>query len=374
MANPFSNILSAFGNKNKSVIGIDIGSSAIKVVQLRKQGARAILETYGELALGPYAKTEIGQATNLPQDKIIEALKDILKESNTTTKDSALSIAAGASLLSFIKMPDVGEKELQTMIPIEARKYIPVPISEVSLDWWVIPKEESTVSEFESPEAPKVQEDKSVEVLLVVIHNETINRMKEIATGASLDLSFFEIEIFSSMRSVVEQSLDSVMVFDMGAGSTKLYIIERGVLLSAHTINRGSQEITLSLSRSLGLSMTDAEKYKRLTGISADVKDKNATDITTLTLDYIFSETNRVIFNYQKKYNKNVSRVILTGGGSLLKGFLELARERFETEVVLGDPFSKCVAPAFLENTLRGAGPEFAVAIGLALRKLQETN
>jgi Tfp pilus assembly PilM family ATPase len=102
------------------------------------------------------------------------------------------------------------------------------------------------------------------------------------------------------------------------------------------------------------------------------MKDKNATDIITLTLDYIFSETNRVIFNYQKKYGKNVSRVTLIGGGSLLRGFLELARERFETEVVLGDPFNKCVAPAFLETTLRGAGPEFAVAIGLALRELQE--
>ena len=372
MANPFSTFLSGFGKKGGSVLGIDIGSSAIKIVQLRKQGSRAILETYGELALGPYAKAEIGQATNLPPDKIIEALKDILKESNTTTKNSAISIAAGASLLSFIKMPSVGEKELQSMIPIEARKYIPVPISEVALDWWIIPKEDSVVSDFETPETPKVPEEKGVEVLLVVIHNETISRTKEIALGASLDLSFFEIEIFSSMRSVVEQSLDSIMIFDMGAGSTKLYVIDRGILRSAHTINRGSQEITLALSRSLGISIMDAERYKRTTGISADEKNKNATDITTLTLDYIFSETNRVIFNYQKKYNKNVSRVVLIGGGALLKGFLELARERFETEVVLGDPFSKCVAPAFLEQTLRGAGPEFAVAIGLALRQLQD--
>ncbi len=372
MTNPFSSFLSSFGKKGGSVLGIDIGSSAIKIVQLKKQGSRAVLETYGELALGPYAKAEIGQATNLTQDKIIEALKDILKEANTTTKDSSIGIAAGASLLSFIKMPDVGEKELQTMIPIEARKYIPVPISEVSLDYWIIPKEDSAVSDFETPDAPKSPEDKTVEVLLVVIHNETIARVKEIAAGAELNMAFFEIEIFSSMRSIVEQSLDSVMVFDMGAGSTKLYIIERGILRSAHTINRGSQEITLSLSRSLGLSIADAEKYKRDVGISQDVKNKNSTDIITLTLDYIFSETNRVIFNYQKKYNKNVSQVILTGGGSLLQGFLELARERFETEVVLGDPFSKCVAPAFLEPTLRGAGPEFAVAIGLALRELQE--
>ncbi len=372
MANPFSSFFNAFGKKNGSVIGIDIGSSAIKIVQLKKQGARAVLETYGELALGPYAKVEIGQATSLPQDKIIDALKDILKESNTTTKNSALGVAAGASLLSFIKMPDVGEKELQTMVPIEARKYIPVPISEVSLDWFIIPKEEQTVSDFETPDAPKVAEDKSIEVLLVVIHNETVQRVKEIANGAMLDLAFFEIEIFSSMRSVVEQSLDPVMVFDMGAGSTKLYIIERGVLRSAHTINRGSQEITLGLSRSLGLPVAEAEKYKRTVGISKNEKDKNATDTITLTLDYIFSETNRVIFNYQKKSGKNISRVILIGGGSLFVGFLELARERFETEVVLGDPFFKMRGPGIPRRIpLKNAGPEFAVAIGLALRELQ---
>jgi len=372
MANPFSSFLSSFGKKGGSVLGIDIGSSAIKVVQLRKQGARAVLETYGELALGPYAKSEIGQATNLASDKILDALKDILKESNTTTKNAAIGIAAGASLLSFIKMPNVGDKELQTMIPIEARKYIPVPISEVSLDWWVIPKDESSVSDFETPDPAKPPEEKGIDVLLVVIHNETIARTKEIAQGAALNLDFFEIEIFSSMRSVVEQSLDSVMIFDMGAGSTKLYIIERGILRSSHSINRGSQEITLALSRSLGISVADAERYKRETGISQDEKNKNSSDIITLTLDYIFSETNHVIFNYQKKYEKNVSQVILIGGGSLLRGFLELARERFETEVILGNPFDKCVAPAFLEQTLRGAGPEFAVAIGLALRELQE--
>ena len=183
MTNPFSSFLSSFGKKGGSVLGIDIGSSAIKIVQLKKQGARAVLETYGELALGPYASAEIGQATNMTQDKIIEALKDILKESNTTTKVSSIGIAAGASLLSFIKMPDVGEKELQKMIPIEARKYIPVPFSEVSLDYWVIPKEDSAVSDFETPDAPKVPEDKTVEVLLVVIHNETIARVKEIAAG-----------------------------------------------------------------------------------------------------------------------------------------------------------------------------------------------
>jgi type IV pilus assembly protein PilM len=363
-----------FKSGGQSVLGIDIGSSSIKVVQLKKKGGKAVLETYGELALGPYAGIEIGRATNLPPEKIAEALKDLIKEANVTTNFAGISIAAASSLLSFIRMPDMDPKQLSTMIPIEARKYIPVPITEVALDWWIMPKEESSFSDFEKPPAPgEAQKDKGVDVLLVVIHNDVLSRMNQISQTVGLNSSFFEIEVFSSMRSVVEQGLEAVIIFDMGAASTKLYIIERGVLRSAHTVNRGSQEITLSLARSLGTSIGDAEHLKRTVGLSSAPEHKNIKDIVSLNLDYVFSETNRVIANFEKKYNKNISKVILTGGGSLLKGFLDLSRTKFETEVVQGDPFSKTEAPAFLEPILRTAGPEFAVAIGIALRKLQES-
>ena len=371
MANPFSFLSNIFSKPAPSVLGIDIGSSSIKVVQLKKKVGKAVLETYGELALGPYAGVEIGRATNLSQNKIIEALIDVLKEANITSNMAGLSIPASASLLSFIKMPAVDQKQLATMIPIEARKYIPVPISEVMLDWSIVPKSEESFSDFDKPNS-NTAKDNSIEVLIAVIHNDVINRFNNIVQGAHLNGNFFEIEVFSSMRSVVDQSLDAQMVFDMGAGSTKLHIIERGVLRSSHTVNRGSQELTLAISRSLTMSVGDAEHIKRTVGISKDVENRNINDILTLNLDYIFTETNRVIYNYQKKYNKSISRVILTGGGCLLKGFLELARVKFQTEVVLGDPFAKIEAPAFLEPVLKNAGPEFAVAIGLALKQLQD--
>lgn len=364
--------------QSQSVLGVDIGSSSIKVVQLRKKGGKAVLETYGELALGPYAGTEIGRATNLPNDKLVEALRDLIKESNVTTKSAGIAISSAASLLSFIRMPEMDQKQLAAMIPIEARKYIPVPITEVALDWWVMPKEERSFSEFEKPAASAAPgaatpPDKGIDVLLVVIHNDVLNKLNQISGGAALETTFYEIEVFSSMRSVVDQSLESVMIFDMGAGTTKLNVIERGILRSSHTINRGSQEITLALSRSLGVSVGDAEHIKRTIGLSPDPDNKAVKEIVTLNLDYIFSETNRVIGSYERKYNKSISKVILTGGGTLLKGFLDLARTRFQTEVVAGDPFAKTEAPAFLEPVLRTAGPEFAVAIGIALRKLQET-
>jgi cell division ATPase FtsA len=191
-------------------------------------------------------------------------------------------------------------------------------------------------------------------------------------TKSELDAGFFEIEIFSTMRSVLDQEITPVLVVDMGATSTKLYIVEKGILRASHMINRGSQNITNELSKSLGISLEDAEYLKREKGIDGEINGVKIRDIVTITLNYIFSEANQILLAYQKKYNKNISKVMLVGGGSALKGIAEVAKTSFQTEVVAGDPFGKVVAPAFLEKVLRDTGPEFAVAVGVALRRLQE--
>ena len=142
----FSNILSAFSKKSPSVLGIDIGSSAIKIVQIRKKHGRAVLETYGELALGPYAGVEIGRATSLPNEKLVEALKDIMRESKTTTGLAGVALPLSSSLISFISVPSVSEKQMSEVVTLEARKYIPVPMNEVMVDFSLIRKTESRFS------------------------------------------------------------------------------------------------------------------------------------------------------------------------------------------------------------------------------------
>jgi type IV pilus assembly protein PilM len=186
MANFFSKL---FGHKSTSVVGVDIGSSSIKVVQLAKKGGQAILETYGELALGPYGGTEVGRATNLPPEKISEALVDVIRESKTTSTSAGLAIPFSSSLITAIDMPASAQKQFAQMIPIEARKYIPVPISEVALDWWVIPKP-TTKPEFGN-EPKKTDPQEKLDVLLVAIHNETLSRFQTIISQASLTTSFF---------------------------------------------------------------------------------------------------------------------------------------------------------------------------------------
>jgi len=374
MTNILDFIKSAFkSDQNKSVLGIDIGPSSIKIVQLKKRKGRAILETYGELSLGPYAGVEIGRSTNLDTEKLAQAVVDVLRESNVTTNKCGISIPMGSSLVSFIKLPKVEEKQLAQMIPLEARKYIPVPISEVSLDYLVIPRNESIASEYQNSE--EKPEEKTIDVLLVVIHNDAMVRNKEITKIANLETAFSEIEIFGSMRSVLETGTAPQMIIDFGSGSTKIYIIERGILRTSHMISRGSQDITLAISKSLGISVDEAEKMKRDRGLlKKEGEQMDINEITSLTLDYIFSEISRVLLNYQKKNERNVSKVFLTGGGVLLKGLKEKAESSFSVPVVLADPFSKVEYPAFLESVLKQAGPSFAVALGLALRRLQDIN
>ena len=136
MENPFKKVFgNLFKKTESSAIGVDIGPSSIKIVQLKKQGGKAVLETYGALSLGPYAGIEVGRATRLPPQKIAEAITDLIREANITTKQSGMSIPMSSSLVTVIQVPNVDQKELAQMIPIEARKYIPISISEVTLDW-----------------------------------------------------------------------------------------------------------------------------------------------------------------------------------------------------------------------------------------------
>lgn len=351
-----------FGKKGGSVLGVDIGSSSIKVVQLKKENGVAILETYGELSLGPYDNVAIGRATSLPAEKLAEAVKDLVRESEVTTTNAGFSIPFASSLLTFIELPTLPQKQLNKMIPIEARKYIPVPINEVMLDWFVIPNNEDS--------AKGEEEKKTTAVLLVAIHNEVLTNYNTIVEQSGLTTDFFEIEIFSTIRSVLSQNNTPAMIVDIGAATTKVYIVEFGIVRVSHIINRGSQDVTHGIAKAMNMSSAKAEELKRSEGLGESTHDVRR--IALLTLDYIFSEANRVLLNYQRKNNKNVGKVVLTGGGSVMKGIRDLAQKHLETEVRLGNPFEKVSTPAFLEDVLREAGSEFAVAVGLALRKLQD--
>lgn len=363
----FSKIGLDLWKNEQSILGIDIGSSAIKVVQLTKKKEIGVLETYGEIALGKYGGQHVGQAVKLTDEKVVEALKDIIRESGAKIKNVSVSIPLKSSFVTAIDLP-VGEKNLQEIIEIEARRYVPVAISEVHLDWWVIPKDTEVEQESEDGKAQNIKE--TTRILLVATHKDVVSRYRDIISKAGLEVKAFEIEIFSMIRACVGRVTHSVMVMDLGASSTKMVIVDHGIIRMSHSLNRGSQDLTLALSRSLSIDFDRAEETKREIGLSQLPEHREMVSVMEPQLDYIISEADTMIKDYQKKYNRPVSRVILTGGGALLGGLVEFSVKRFNIEVGLANPFSKVEYPAFLEEVLKKVGPSFSTSLGLAIREL----
>lgn len=344
----------------ESVLGVDIGTSSIKIVQVKQVKGSAVLETYGEIALGPYANAEVGQSVNPPIEKISEALTDVLRESNAVSKTGGFAVPLSGALINVITLPTKDKNDLASMVPIEARKYIPVPVGEVTLDWFVIPEEEAHFLAAQNVE----KNENSTDVLLVAIHNQVLEKLQAITELTSLTPQFFEVEPFSMGRASYEHTTMPTMVIDLGASSSRVYIVEFGIIDTAYTVNRGGQDLTLALAKSKGLTFTEAEAQKRDKGVAGS-------EAGAASLDFIFSEARRIFLSYQRKEGKPVSQIVLVGGGAALKGISEIASKYFDARVITGSPFDKLATPAFIGDVLKGAGPSFASAVGLALRALQ---
>jgi type IV pilus assembly protein PilM len=285
-------------------------------------------------------------------------------------------------MLKVIEFPQGKAQDINQMVPIEARKYIPVPITEVSLDWWVIPNKELPEAEDGAESAGTTPVTPKIEALIVAVHNGTIKKFQDIAALAELDAHTYEVETFSAIRALLSRDIATTVIIDIGAATTKLSIIDYGIVKVSHTINRGSQDITVALSTSLGISFEQAEQLKRRDGLEAPqgavvgIQSQSTQETSTVAssvLEYIFYESDRVIADFQKRYSRLAKKIILIGGGALLRGLLPVAKKKFNTEVLLGESFKNVEAPAFLADVLREAGPEFSMAIGLALRELESS-
>jgi type IV pilus assembly protein PilM len=364
---------SIFGAKKDDIaVGIDIGTSSIKVVQLKKENGRAVLDTYGALALGQYDGNNgaVGQVTNLEPEILAKALTDVLAETHITSKNVVLGLPSISCIIFILQLPaEIEERDLGTVVPNEAKKFIPVPITDVSLDWYIIPRRED--SGVESRVLAESGGEAKMSVLVVATLNETLVKYTTLMQKAGLPMDALEIEVFSHIRSVLTRELFPVMIIDIGASKTKLSIVEHGVVETFRLVNKGSQDMTLAIAHSLELAFDKAEAIKKEYGLVVSPEHPHVPDLLKVHLADIFQETNATILAYEKRYNKNVGKIIFTGGGAMTKGLLEYAKQSFAAELIIADPFSKVDSPVFLGGVLKTTGPEFSVAVGLALKQLQ---
>lgn len=362
MAADLKNVFS-FLKKNtpalpQKVVGIDFGSSSVKVVEIELQNQVLTLSTYGELQLGPYVEMGMGSIAKLSLQKRTEALVDIMRESNITAKSAVLALPLADSFVTIMSLTAEDGEDISSRVPVEARKYIPVPLSDVALEWSEIPRDEKIAS-------------KSREVLLAAIQNDALADDKLLLDAIQMVSQPSEIELFSTLRSVTAETDVSVAVIDLGALMCKLYVSQDGFLRRIHRVRAGGSQITEGLSKLLQLSFEEAEDIKR----NYKPNSPHASEIKKLmsvTFDRALQEFKRVISQHELRTGTAVSRIVLTGGAASSYDFASYASYIFDRPVEIGNPFNKVAYPAFMEDTLLELSPVFATALGAALRSFEQ--
>ena len=340
-------------------IGLDIGTASIKVVQLRREKEKIILDTYGEIALGPYAGLLAGQVVHLGEEKTIEAIKDLLKEAKITARETVVAIDPSAAYVSLVKVPKVEDAELRTMIPLEARKYIPVPLIDVQVDWWHIP---TTIN--------IAAEERMTNIVLAAVTNETLTAYDRIVQKLELKNVEYEIHGYSLLRSAAPGTQGMVLYVDIGAQYTTLSLVHQRTVLDMHVISRGSQDSTVQLSKALSVPIDTAEETKRTFGYLGDQSNPYIKDVMQLSSYPLFGEVARLSLMFERKYNQNIEGIILSGGGARVPGVIEVYGQTVHIAGRVITPFEQIEVPAFLHDMIERVGPTYAVAIGCALKKL----
>jgi len=206
-------------------------------------------------------------------------------------------------------------------------------------------------------------------ILISAVYNETLESFDTLSLMTGLKKEVLEIEAFSAMRGAGFIQSPVYMVCDIGASLTKVSVVAGQFIWLAHTINKGSQEITLNLSKNLGVTVEEAEILKREEGLLT--KNEDVKSIINLVFSNVFLEIKRVSSLFEERYKQKPEALILAGGGSLMKGLAEIMKNELSIEVLHADPFSRMAILDVLKPVLKEVGPEFTVASGVALRALE---
>lgn len=345
-------------NTDRSV-GIDVGSSAIKVVELHQTEHALTLSTYGELQVGPYSNQPAGAAIKLDHEKSVEALVDVFRESGITADQSVFSVPLASSFLTTLSIQAETE-EVAKRIPVEARKYIPIPLKEVALDWFEV-----------GQSVDKESDETTHNILMAAIQNESLTHFQRQLTAVGKYGQPTEIEAFSAIRSIAKDDKTTAIILDLGASMSKLYIVRGATLQKIHRVKTGGEYLTKKLAELRSVSFGEAETLKR--DFASD--PANAKDVKTAmvaSLERAFFEFKRVVQQYQHENDVTFGEIHLIGGGAQLDQISEYVAETFALKPVVFNPFTRVAYPAFMEDVLKELGSEFSVALGAALRPFVE--
>lgn len=346
----------------KSYLGVDIGTTSIKVAELEGvKGGKPTLKNYGALEglgyLNRFNNAIQTSGLKMVDSDVIELLRALIKNVKPKTVNAIASLPAFSAFTTLIDMPSMPAGEMAQAIHYQARALVPTPITDVTIDWL-------TANEFEDERGVK-----HTQVFLIAVPNEEIIKYQKIFKLTGLNLVALEIEGLSLARILTAKDPSPALIIDIGGRSTSISIAANGLLRHSSQVDFAGGSFTQAISTGLNINIKRAEELKKQRGLTGTGGEYELATLMAPFLDAIITEAKRVKYNFENSSKDKIGRVILSGGGSNLKGIENYLSREFQMPTALADPTSKINFPPSIAPLARDIGSSFTVAFGLAIRE-----
>ena len=337
------------------MVGIDIGTKTIKVVELEKNGASFSLLASGVVG---YSGTTVDKITDEKEMvSIAQIIKKLCTEARISSKEVAISIPEPLAFTRTIKFPPLTDGEIASAIKWEAEQYIPIPTSEAIIQHTILKRAEGNA------------EGGGVIVLLVAAPRVIVEKYVKVIQLAGLTPVSVETELIALCRSLAPPD-KTVLLADLGGSSTNLAIANRGLLSFSRSLPIAGDAFTRAVSQSMAITPQQAEEYKKTYGLSSsqlEGKIKGALDsVVRLVVDEIKKAVN---YYLTQEKGETPSTLIISGGSSGMPDIISALSKTIGMEVLVGNPFSRVqVDPGFAQK-LAPFAPLYSVAVGLAMHE-----
>lgn len=343
----------------KKMVGIDVGTSAVKIVELSLWGQGKTLENYGEIKSSFISSEPLLNAkkgTGLLSNSLVStAIRGVLDEARIKTKAVIFSIPDFSTFCTSFEIPAMPEKEVPSAIKYNASQYITLPIKEVTLDWKIIP-------------SPPGQKKSFIKVFLVAVPNQVIQEYQSMARGAGLEIYALEAEALSITRALIKNNKKTVCLIDIGVQSSTINIIDRSFLRRSYSFNFYTGQLSGAVSSALGMGLEKAEEIKNKEGIISS--RPGVSETLYLLIDPLLAQIKNISAEFFQSEQKQVEEIYLTGGTANLPGLKEYFAESLKKNVYVPNCFSDFLYPPILDQELKEMSPRFSVAVGAALAGL----
>ena len=338
----------------KSFLGIDIGSTSIKIVELEKEGGQAKLNSYG------FSENIKTNQFDWQSDTSFTAgiINKICEQAGMISRNAVSALPTFSVFSSIINLSNITKKDLAQAVQWEAKKIIPLPLEEMILDW-------KTIDDTATNKAGNLR------LLLTGAPRSLVKKYINIFKEAKINLLSLETETFSLVRSLLGNDKSTVMIVEIGAMSTDVSIVDKSIPMLNRSIDIGGNSITKDLAMRLNIDSKSAEQFKYDLGINAiDSKSDNMPAVIIDSVSPIINGIKYAINLFQNKYNKKTEKIILSGGSALVPNIANYLAKILDIKVIIGDPWARVSCPVDLEPLLNEIGPKMSIAIGLAMREI----